>query len=113
MSERRQSQASTTDQILEVVALATREGLYDAADWFQRWQQANHLHQRFRSLAGDFWHLAHEMLSALGACAEGTKEWNLDQIADENRELAIHLILAVEDYDALNERERAAKAGRG
>jgi hypothetical protein len=109
MSE--QSQASTTDQILEVVALANREGLYDAADWFQKWQTANYHNQRYRSLAGDFWNLAHEVLYALGANSGEDGEFHFDAIADgENRLLAIQLDQAVQDYDELTERERAAKA---
>ena len=113
MSERAPSQASTTDQILEVVALANREGLYDAADWFQKWQTANFHNQRYRSLAGDFWNLAHGALVALGAYDADDQQWHVERIKDDdNRVLAIQLIQAIEDYEALGERERAAKAGR-
>lgn len=35
-ARRRQSQVSLTDQVREMVALATDEGLYDAADWAER-----------------------------------------------------------------------------
>jgi hypothetical protein len=109
------SQESTTDQILKVVALANREGLYDAADWFMKWQTANLHNQRYRSLAGDFWNLAHGALEALGAYDESDQEWHVERIKDEDdRLLAAQLIQAIEEYDALSakEQERAVPAGR-
>ena len=60
--------------------------------------------QRFRGLCGDFWNLAHEAVSALGAWDEKAGDWRFDQIDDDNnRLLAIRLAQLIEDYDQLVE----------
>lgn len=64
----------------------------DAADLYRL--------QRFRSLCGDFWNLAHE---ALG--------WLQDPQLASNKDaqvLAVRLELAIEDYDKLADQERPA-----
>lgn len=62
---------------------------------------------RFRSLCGDFWNLAHEAVSALGAWNEEAGDWRFDQITDDDdRLLAIRLSQAIEDYDRLTDQER-------
>jgi hypothetical protein len=101
------SSAASCNRLAKVAVDAAWEIL--AQPWSDRLRASD----RCRSVAGDLWNLAHEVLGALGAYDEQAQNWRVDRITDEdNRLLAGRLIQAIEDYEALGERERAAKAGR-
>jgi hypothetical protein len=92
--------------ITQAVLDTTRETL--VRPWSDRLRVSN----RYRSLAGDFWNLAHEAVSALGAWNEEAQDWRFDQIEDDdNRLLAIRLSQLIEDYDQLSNEEHAATIG--